>query len=141
MTPNFAPCEGESRFRLRPTGPEREDRPFGERSVDDAASTRSRWQHDRVLASLRRLRILVRGASRPATMPEPVRGLLPDLPYRDGGVVEIPVMLDPEWQRALKDAVRPLLPAHFYGHITINVQGETMGDINVVICLREPKRL
>ena len=50
-----------------------------------------------------------------------------------------PIMLDLEWQRAIKAAVRPLIPGDFYGHITLNVQGDAMGDINIYLCLREPK--
>ena len=55
--------------------------------------------------------------------------------------MEVPSMLDLDWQRAIKAAVRPLIPGDFYGHITLNVQGNAMGDITVYLCLREPKAL
>ena len=53
--------------------------------------------------------------------------------------MEVPNILDLDWQRAIKAAVRPLLPGDFYGQITLNVLGDTMGDIKVYFCLREPK--
>ena len=53
--------------------------------------------------------------------------------------MEVPSMLDLDWQRAIREAVRPLIPVDFYGHITVNVQGEHVGDITLYICLRELK--
>ena len=51
--------------------------------------------------------------------------------------MEVPSMLDLDWQRAIREAVRPLIPVDFYGHITVNVQGEHVGDITLYICLLE----